>query len=276
MFRSFFLPSFLVRYCYWLQLFPSRFSPNNVDVVFVSYFFPCPTAPSFTNCIHVSFHSANIQHKYISILKLDTQKSFPFCCCWCCWCSTRYLNFILMFVPSINFYNPFINLIKTKHNRRRLASKAVCCCFHLSTLCGIRRNRNFYSFKRCFKMGFEPESIWFAGNLYLLALKLLSAYPTNVQWRRAVSSILVHVRQVILQVGLSCEAHRATVECALEDSLVRVLSQMFAQRLPTEELLANLTLDLLSRILIHRQSVQRFVEEKLGVWVGAVDDSWKL
>ena len=25
----------------------------------------------------------------------------------------RYLNFILMFVPSINFYNPFINLIKT-------------------------------------------------------------------------------------------------------------------------------------------------------------------
>lgn len=43
----------------------------------------------------------------------------------CCWAVSRYLNFILMFVPSINFYNPFINLIKTKRTQNRLAAVVV-------------------------------------------------------------------------------------------------------------------------------------------------------
>jgi hypothetical protein len=37
-------------------------------------------------------------------------------------CCSRYLNFILMFVPSINFYNPSINLIKNKTQRQSSCS----------------------------------------------------------------------------------------------------------------------------------------------------------
>lgn len=64
--------------------------------------------------------------------------------------STRYLNFILMFVPSINFYNPFINLIKTKHTIVVLPKLLLCCRTFLSHH-PLRKfaflSRNFYSFK---------------------------------------------------------------------------------------------------------------------------------
>lgn len=78
------------------------------------------------------------------------------------------------------------------------------------------------------------------------------------------------VGDVIPQVGFAREAHRTAVDSALEESLVGVLSQVLAQRLTTEEALADLTFDFLLRVVIGRLSMERLVEEKFGVRVGAV------
>lgn len=77
-------------------------------------------------------------------------------------------------------------------------------------------------------------------------------------------------REVIPQVGLAREAHGAAVDGALEEPLVGVLSQVLAQRLTAEEALADLALNFLLRVVIGRLAVQRLVEEKFGVRVGAV------
>lgn len=60
----------------------------------------------YTRLISFFFSSLSLS---LEILKLDTQKPFLLGV-------SRYLNFILMFVSSIKFYNPFINLIKTKQS----------------------------------------------------------------------------------------------------------------------------------------------------------------
>lgn len=82
----------------------------------------------------------------------------------------------------------------------------------------------------------------------------------------------MNICDVILQVRLSCETHWAAVDSAFEDSLVRVLSQMIAQRLTSEKFLADLTFNFHLRVLIDWQSVQRFVIKKLGMRVGAVNE----
>lgn len=74
--------------------------------------------------IHVSFHSsANIHTNIFQSSTTRYTKVISRAPSACVVGSvlllpSRYLNFILMFVPSINFYNPFINLIKTKHNTK--------------------------------------------------------------------------------------------------------------------------------------------------------------
>lgn len=96
---------FIIEKCFCLSLLLLSFSfqlPRAISSLF-HFFRPRPS------CIHVSFHPANIHTN--SILKLDTQKVIPLRLLLLA-IATRYLNFILMFVPSINFYNPFINLIK--------------------------------------------------------------------------------------------------------------------------------------------------------------------
>lgn len=60
----------------------------------------------------------------------------------------------------------------------------------------------------------------------LLALELFPADTANVD-RRVV--VLVDVKDMILEVRLSCEAHWAALNGALINSFVRVLSQVFAQ-----------------------------------------------
>jgi hypothetical protein len=74
---------------------------------------PTPRLISFGKHPHEHFSALNSIHERHSLLL----------CCWLL-CSSRYLNFILMFVPSINFYNPFINLIKNKTQ-----TQSSCCSF---------------------------------------------------------------------------------------------------------------------------------------------------
>lgn len=239
------------------------------------HFFSLPPSPSR---IHVSFHPA---HKYISILKLDTQKSFP--CCLLAIRSTRYLNFILMFVPSINFYNPFINLIKTKHNTIvSLSTPSSSLTFSVpSPFYGAAfLSSNFYSFSRD---SLAPDGDQFEELLgivstapltainfaHLLAVEVFAAHSADVRWRRCVSSLSVHVVDVILQVGFSREAHGTAGDGALKDPLIGVLSQVLAQRLSTEQFLAQLAFDFELWIVIERQSVKLFVKEKFGMWIGS-------
>lgn len=93
------LPLLRLRYCYWL-----------CPLVFVSFLFPPSISLSYTRLISSSTQIYfNPQTRYTKVISM-------LLACLLAIRSTRYLNFILMFVPSINFYNPFINLIKTKHN----------------------------------------------------------------------------------------------------------------------------------------------------------------
>jgi hypothetical protein len=80
----------------------------------------------------------------------------------------------------------------------------------------------------------------------------------------------VHVRDVILQVRLSREAHWTTDDGALEDSLVCVLTQVLAQRLSTEELFADLTFEFLLRVVVDWKLMEQLVEKKFSMRVGAV------
>lgn len=125
---------FLLRYCYWLQL---QFFPPPAHRVSSLFHSPSPRLIS----------SDKHPHKYISILKLDTQKSFLLLLLLVL--ATRYLNFILMFVPSINFYNPFINLIKTKHTESSLAFRSF--SFHFPRP-SLFPSGNFYRFSREFRI----------------------------------------------------------------------------------------------------------------------------
>lgn len=100
-----------------------------------------------------------------------------------------------------------------------------------------------------------------------LGLEFLAADRADVGRRRAVP---VDSSHVVPEVGLAGEAHRTVLDRALEDPLVRVLPQVLAQRWPAEELVTNLALDFLSRIVIERQSVQCLVVKQLGMRFGAV------
>lgn len=104
-----------------------------------------------------------------------------------------------------------------------------------------------------------------------LALELLAADRADVERRRAVA---VDAGHVVPEVGLAGEAHRAALDGALEDPLVRVLPEVLAQRRPAEELVAHLALDFLSRIVVDRQSVQGLVEQQLGMRFGAVSNDF--
>lgn len=82
----------------------------------------------------------------------------------------------------------------------------------------------------------------------LLALESLAAYSANVRWL-CFARLLVNVRHVILHVCLACEAHRTAVDGTLEDSLVGVLTQVFAQRLANEWLPTDWAFDFHFRAL---------------------------
>lgn len=133
---------FLLRYCYWLQLFSCFSSTSSHPSRLFRLCFDPPSPRLISSDKH--------PHKYISILKLDTQKSFLLLLLLLLLVlATRYLNFILMFVPSINFYNPFINLIKTKHTESSLAFRSF--SFHFPRP-SLFPSGNFYRFSGEFRI----------------------------------------------------------------------------------------------------------------------------
>lgn len=138
------LPS--LRYCYWLQLFSCFsfsvfcFSPP-ARFVFVSFLSPSPRP----HLALISFHSTNIHTNIFQSSNSIHKSHFTSAAAAGACHATRYLNFILMFVPSINFYNPFINLIKTKHTESSLPF--VRFLFRLSPPKPFSSG-NFYSFSR--------------------------------------------------------------------------------------------------------------------------------
>jgi len=75
----------------------------------------------------------------------------------------------------------------------------------------------------------------------------------------------VQLLNVILQIGLSREAHRTFADWTLKDALVCVLPKMVAQRLLAKGLAANVAGNLCLGALTRRHFVENLVEEKLGV-----------
>lgn len=97
------------------KLFAFSFIPDSS--LFVPHLRRLSSPQSPCRMVYTSHFILQHPHKYISIPSNSIHESH-FACAAAAgagWSDSRYLNFILMFVPSINFYNPFINLIKTKH-----------------------------------------------------------------------------------------------------------------------------------------------------------------
>jgi hypothetical protein len=198
---------FIIEKCFCLSLLLlastslSVFSFPPRHFVFVSFLSPPPQL--YTRLISSCKHP----HKYISILKLDTQKvislrlllvlSVLFAI------ATRYLNFILMFVPSINFYNPFINLIKTKQPRIVFGPE-----------------RSIFVVLSEFSDQLEEFRRRFRNSL---ALEFLAAHRAEVG-RGGVGGLAVGFGDVATEIRFAGEGHGAAGDGAFEDPLVGVLS----------------------------------------------------